>query len=279
MRDSEKRDWSGGHCSRWLGKVLVAKPWASDAVKDNVLQSSHGSFQNDYFKKCRFEIMMNKKRRFAYVVATNICNLKKNSKIDADFHRDEVIPDAQQVDNKIYRKSKISRSHAARRYQLLYGKLEYAARACHESYSYAQIFPHTETLHFDYWGPLENMAEQQIQNAHVFMVVVYDDAKDAEFRGVQLPTEYYKVFSYIKNKQHTSMAFYAVDDLSHIVRGRKRKPRPKLYQVPVASITEKSGILMPKNVIDTDNYQNPSWLNGLLKRPGLPIDCLSKVRF
>lgn len=283
MNQKEKIGWNGGYAANWLGSnIVVNKPWAGPLIKSNVLKSQHPSYLNGYFRKCRIEIMMNQRRRFAYVVLTNICDLRKNSGLKSNFHFDDVIPVEQQHGNAIYVHSPVSRSHAARRYQMLYGKTEFAALACEQSYSYAQLLPQSETLHMDLWGPLEQMAEKQIKNAHVFIIIVFDDDKDPEFRGVQLPWRYVKIFSYLKEEggkyKHQSMAFYAEDDFDFI-GGCKRSAKPKLFQMPMKGVEVLSGVAIPDNVIETCNYDRGGVSNLNRSRRGKEITSLSQVIF
>ena len=181
-----------------------------------------GSTQFDY---THFSLAMHKKRKFAIWVAWNIDGgkIRKLSRKGIGFVLDPRIPSKYQIGNELYRNNDLDRGHIARRADLVWGTLAEARQANRDSFHYTNIAPQmndfNQSSRGGIWGSLENevFKEVDVDNLRISVIggpIFQKD--DQEYRGFQIPTEFYKVIFFEESGQLVAKAFLLTQNIDRL---------------------------------------------------------------
>jgi endonuclease G len=209
---------AGGYSPDFLGETI--EPPAIDATLEDDTVQLDGSVIIPY---THFSLAHSKSRRFARWVAWNIDggSLKRVSRKGISFVKDPRIPAGFQNGDELYSGNRLDRGHIARRADLVWGDLPEALSANEDSFFFTNIGPHMDDFNQSskngVWGRLEEavFADADVQDLRisVFGGPVFQD-NDRQYRGVQLPREYWKILAYVEQGVLRSNAFLLTQNLN-----------------------------------------------------------------
>lgn len=193
----------------------------------------------------------------AHFVAWNINGgeLKSLSRKGLDFVMDPRIDKTYQVGNALYSGNKLDKGHIARRADLCWGTAAEAGKANKDSFFYTNITPQHEAFNqsekHGLWGMLENAIFEDVKvedlKISVFGGPIFKD-KDQEYRGLKIPSNFWKVIVYVDNEDKKSKAkayILSQDDLLNDIEALELDPF-KLWQVSIGEIENRVGISFGK---------------------------------
>lgn len=190
-----------------------------------------------------FSIVMSKSRRLALYVACNI-NGQHSRKIRRGKDRWSLDPrmDRQfQVGEELYADNELDRGHLVRREDPVWGEKREAAIANQDTFHFTNCSPQHAQFNQRTWLGLEDYILQNSRahqlNVTVFTGPVFRD-DDPEYRGVQLPREYWKVVV-VRTEGRNSATAYMISqsDLLETLRAFGFG-RYKTYQVSIGQIEQ-----------------------------------------
>ena len=207
-----------------------------------------------------FSLALNKVRRFPFWVGWNVDggSIKKVSRRGTAFVYDPQIPAEYQVGDNLYAGNKLDRGHVARRADLIWGDLDEAKRANRDSFFFTNITPQMENFNQSaksgLWGMLEDAVfdDTDVENLKVslFAGPVFSD-NDREYRQVKLPREFWKVIVFVENQKLKAKGFLLTQSLDQLEI--LDLDQFKIYQVALAEIESRCGIIFPDNLKAADS--------------------------
>lgn len=202
-----------------------------------------------------YSVIMNKERRLALLTAVNIDgHISHAIKRESDrWFFDPRIPRDEQTGNDVYADNPLDRGHLVRRLDPAWGtSLAVAKTANDDTFHFTNSTPqhHDFNANRTTWAGLEDYILKNADN-HDLKVsvmtgpVLADD--DDEYRGVQLPRQFWKVVAMVKDDGDLSATAYLLSQ-GELLQGLERVPEEftygeyKTFQVPVSRIEELTGL-------------------------------------
>ncbi len=231
-----------GYRDDFLG-FTVPLPTPLGALKQSVVPvagSEDGRLDYEHFS-----VVMHAQRRLAMFVAVNIDGA---ATVDVPRERDRWsldgrIPDAVQIGEDLYVDNILDRGHLVRRQDPVWGTT--AARANDDTFHFTNCSPQAANFNQKTWLSLEDyvLGNARIQNARVtvFTGPVFRGS-DRTYRGVQIPTAYWKVLSFVSDAGRPSSTAYIVDQTVELRELEATFGRFKTYQRSVVSIENLTGL-------------------------------------
>jgi endonuclease G len=144
-----------------------------------------------------FSLVMSKSRRLAFFTACNIDG-KQSRKLPRPgreaWYIDGRIDEEHQTNDRVYARNRLDRGHLVRREDPIWG--EEAAQANADTFHFTNCSPQHEQLNQRTWLDLENHILLNVRNKQIPAIVltgpVFAD-DDLEYRGVQIPEQFWKV--------------------------------------------------------------------------------------
>ena len=214
-----------------------------EASKDAVLWEG-----SNIIPYTHFSLSLSKSRRLARWVAWNIdgATTKRLSRSGIDFSKDPRLPEEFQSGNELYKGNRLDRGHIARRADLVWGDVEEAQRANEDSFFYTNIAPQMDDFNQSsqdgIWGQLENALYEQVDvqdlRTSVFGGPVFQPG-DQVYRGVGLPSEYWKLIVFKENGVLKARAFLLTQDLDQL-RVALALDEFRVYQVSVGELEQRT---------------------------------------
>lgn len=208
-----------------------------------------------------YSVVMNAERRLAFFTAVNIDGSHtRRIRRDPDrWIRDPRIPANQQTDNGIYARNDLDRGHLVRRLDPAWGPTERIAKVANDDTFH---FPNCSPQHKDFnqnrttWAGLEDYILENADNRDfkvtVFTGPVLDDEVDFQYRGIQLPLQFWKVVVMTKRSGALSATAYLLSQAALLVRIEREALRVapetfhfgayKNFQVPISQIEQLTGL-------------------------------------
>lgn len=196
-----------------------------------------------------YSLALNKVRRFAFWVGWNIdgADIKKVSRKGIPFAIDPAIPMEFQVGEEVYAGNRLDRGHIARRADLLWGSLSEARKANKDSFFFTNIAPQmddfNQTGKGGLWGRLEDAVFENTDvedlKVSLFGGPVFRE-EDREFKGVKLPTEFWKMIAFVEDKKLKAKGFILTQNLDPLEL--LELDQFKVYQVALAEIEGRCGL-------------------------------------
>ncbi len=196
-----------------------------------------------------FSLALNKARRFAFWVGWNVdgAQLRKLSRSSIAFKLDPRLPAAAQAGEELYGGNRLDRGHLARRADLLWGSAGEAARANVDSFFFTNITPQMDDFNQSglggLWGRLEDavFSDTDVQNLRISVFggpVFHDD--DREFRGVQIPREFWKVIAFVEGNTLKAKGFILTQGLDELEA--LELDQFKVFQVALSELESRCGM-------------------------------------
>jgi endonuclease G len=196
-----------------------------------------------------FSVVLNKDRRLAFYTAVNIdgaSGMRLRREADRWFF-DPRVPQEQQTGEEIYANNPLDRGHLVRRLDPAWGPTAAAAKTANDDTFH---FTNCTPQHHDFnagqtlWAGLENYILDNADNlkfrVNVFSGPVFA-AGDEQYRGVQLPRQFWKVVTMVKQDGQLSATAYLLSQ-EQLIKGLETVPEAfsysayRTYQVPVRQI-------------------------------------------
>ena len=196
-----------------------------------------------------FSVAMNKQRRLAMYTACNIDGAKLfGIRRGRDkWNLDPRMSDEFQVGNELYKRNPLDRGHLVRRLDPAWGNTrEEAVQAADDTFFYTNSTPQHSRLNQREWLRLEeyildNAATHDLK-VSVFTGPVFAE-RDREYRGVQLPEEYWKVIVIVNTfTNELSATAYLLSQSEFVEDLEFVFGEFKTYQVQIRMLEKKIGL-------------------------------------
>jgi endonuclease G, mitochondrial len=203
-----------------------------------------------------FSLSLSKSRKLCRWVAWNIDGSTlpdpngPNSigRDDMEFTLDPRIAAGLQTGLKVYTRNRLDRGHIARRADLLWGERSEALRANADSFYLTNITPQMDNFNQSglqgVWGRLENALLDSVDDDNTRVSVIAGPVladTDPEYRGVQVPIEFWKVLIYQLNGELRTRGFIVTQSLDGL---KERDPFAEFVVVEktIEEIARKAGV-------------------------------------
>lgn len=235
------QDYRGrkGYSAAFLDRFGVPFPQLTGPRRQDAAPLLNGG--GSELKYQHFSVVMSKSRRLALYVACNIDGTRSR-KIRRRTDRWILDPrmDAHyQSGEELYADNELDRGHLVRREDPVWGEQKEAAIANEDTFHFTNCSPQHEKFNQQTWLGLEDYILKNAR-AHELKVSVFtgpifrDD--DPEYRGVQLPREYWKVVAVVSGGRKSATA-YMISQSQLLERLRAFGfGRYKTYQVSIGQI-------------------------------------------
>lgn len=236
-------DYEGrpGYSMTFLAGFEVPHPMLTGIRQDDAVPLLDDS--GTELKYQHFSIVMSKSRRLALYVACNLDG-KRSKKIRRGKDRwslDPRIDEHFQIGEELYADNELDRGHLVRREDPVWGGKQEAAIANQDTFHFTNCSPQHAQFNQRTWLGLEDYILQN-SRAHQLKVTVFtgpvfrDD--DPEYRGVQLPREYWKVVAVVTEERQSATAYMiSQSELLETLRAFGFG-RYKTYQVSIEQIEQ-----------------------------------------
>jgi endonuclease G len=227
---------SVGYNPSFLGQDVPLPKIAPDLKEDIApLKSGVGN----ELKYTHFSIVMNKSRRLAFFTAVNVdgnnfVNIQRRKdcwyfdpRVDAEY----------QCGPELYKDNALDRGHLVRRMDPDWGSE--AAEANRDTFHFTNCAPQHKNLNQQTW---QNLEEYILKNATLYglKVTVFTGpvfrVDDMLYRGVQVPTEFWKVVVMVKDDGTMSATAYLQTQKNLITELEFAYGKYRTYQVPITRI-------------------------------------------
>lgn len=230
-----------GYDPDFLGTSVALPVLDAEALQDAVLWEGLNVIPYTHFS-----LSLSKSRRLARWVAWNIdgAKAKRLSRSGIDFDKDPRLPEEFQSGNELYQGNRLDRGHIARRADLVWGEVAEAQQANEDSFFYTNIAPQMDDFNQSsqegIWGQLENALYEQVDveglKVSVFGGPVFQSG-DQVYRGVGLPSEYWKLIVFKEGGVLKARAFLLTQDLDQL-RVALALDEFRVYQVSVGELEQ-----------------------------------------
>jgi len=227
-----------------------------------------------------FSVVMHRRRRLALFTACNIDGrLSRRPERDGDrWFLDPRLPADEQTGEAVYRDNDLDRGHLVRRLDPAWGTSEAIARAANDdTFHFTNATPqhHEFNAGQTLWAGLEDYVLGNADTADLAISVLTGPVlaeDDDAYRGVQLPRQFWKVVSMIKQSGEPSVTAYLlsqetlIDDLPGVEAFSYGAYRT--FQVTVRRIAGLTGLgLAPYVAADPLERMEPAPVPRELARP------------
>jgi endonuclease G, mitochondrial len=244
-----------GYAETFLGEAIAVPQAATDAVKDDLLEIDGLTI----IHYTHFSLAMSRARRFARWVAWNVDGsaLQRFSRSGIKFIKDPKLPADAQVGDELYRDNPLDRGHIARRADLLWGTEAEARKANTDSFFFTNITPQHEAFNQSaasgIWGALEDAIFADVDVADLRVAVMGGpilSESDPIYRKTQLPKQFWKTIYFRETGDSAIQAKGYVltqADLLNSLNNLEALELPdfSVFEVPIASIGQMTGLLLP----------------------------------
>ena len=202
-----------------------------------------------------FSVVLNKERRLAFFTAVNIdgaSGMRLRRAADHWFF-DPRVPQDQQAGEQVYDDNPLDRGHLVRRLDPAWGSAAAIAKTANDDTFH---FTNCTPQHHDFnagqtlWAGLEDYILDHADNlrfrVNVFTGPVFA-ADDDQYRGIQLPRQFWKVVAMIKQPGDLSVTAYLLSQ-EQLIKGLEITTEAfsygayRTYQVPVRHIEDITGL-------------------------------------
>ena len=238
------------------GATEVPLPALSDAMVPLAAVNSMATGDPRYVLPYHhYSVVLNKERRLAFFTAVNIdgaSGVRLRREPDRWFF-DPRVPEDQQTGEPVYQNNPLDRGHLVRRLDPAWGATAAAAKIANDDTFH---FTNCTPQHHDFnagrtlWAGLENYVLDNADNLK-FRVNVFSGpvlaADDEQYRGVQLPRQFWKVVAMVKQGGGLSATAYLLSQ-EELIKGLEVAPEAfsygayRTYQVQVQQIEGLTGL-------------------------------------
>ncbi len=256
-----------GYAPDFLGKTVPLPEFSASLIgfvleKPELVNGVYAEYQN-------YTIAMNREMRTPIFAALNIDQKKLKSVRRANNWRiDTRIGSENQLNNDYYFSNPWDRGHLARRSSAAWGDSNREAKlASDDTFFYSNATLQHENLNQDEWLALEDWVRDLTLDSNDRISVISgpifgDFARSITPSGrptALIPSGFFKVVVYINKREELEVrAFMMMQDEEALRDKRGRRMfNFQRYQVSVAEIEERTGLIFPKDIPDN----NPLFFN------------------
>jgi endonuclease G len=232
-----------GYDPSFLGEEYeVSHPQLRCDLQQDVVTLEDGSYVLPY---THFSIVMKASRRLAYYTVVNIDG---NQLVDVErtkdrWYFDTRIGEEYQCGPELYERNDIDRGHLVRRRDPVWGNE--AEKANEDTFHFTNCAPQHQDFNQKTWLELEdyllNNARNRKSKVTIFTGPVFRE-DDIEYRGVQLPEEFWKIAVFVKEDGSMSATAY-LQSQKHLIQDLQTADDNMLvYQVPIPTIEALTGL-------------------------------------
>ena len=260
-----------GYDTQFLGEDYeVPHPLFQPEMEEDIALLKDGGNVLHY---THFSIVMSKSRRLAYYTVVNIDGnqLKKVGRNDK-WYLDPRIETKYQCGPELYKHNALDRGHLVRRLDPVWG--EAADKANKDTFHFTNCAPQHSELNQKSWLDLENYLLDNAENANLKVTVFTGPVfqiDDVLYRGVQIPTEYWKIAIIVKKDGNLSATAYLQTQKNLIEDLEFAYGEYKTYQVPLSKIESMTGL-------DFEDLRNHDPLNQLEAARGYVIEAPGDIK-
>jgi endonuclease G len=247
-----------GYDTQFLGSgtLEIPLPVLSDELASLAAINSQATGDPRYVLPYHhFSVVLNRYRRLAFFTAVNIdgaSGVRLRRAADRWFF-DPRVPRDQQAGEQVYQENPLDRGHLVRRLDPAWGPSAAAAKLANDDTFH---FTNCTPQHHDFnagqtlWAGLEDYILDSADNlkfrVNVFSGPVFAPDDD-EYRGIQLPRQFWKVVAMVKPGREISATAYLLSQ-EQLIKGLEIAPEAfsygayRTYQVPVRRIEEMTGL-------------------------------------
>ena len=158
--------------------------------------------------------------------------------------------------NELYSGNRQDRGHIARRADLVWGELDEAQQANRDSFYYSNITPQMDDFNQSsqngIWGRLENALFEDVDvedlRVSVFAGPVLGP-DDRTYRGVALPSEYWKMLVFQEQGVLKARAFLLTQNLDHL-EAILALDEFRVYQITVDELEQRTQLHFPATLTE-----------------------------
>lgn len=243
-------DYAGrkGYDAHFLG-MHVPLPVLSDEQRRNAAKNSMASHGEDatVLPYHHFSLVMNRRRQLAYYTAVNIdgASSRKPERSGDRWYFDPRIAESEQIGEDLYARNALDRGHLVRRLDPAWGSAAQALKANNDTFHFTNCSPqHANFNHSgETWQGIENhllgLAIADRKKLVIFTGPVLTE-DDPLYRGVRLPTHFWKIAAFVKPDGSLSVSAYLLDQTG-LIAGMERFD-PDSWQVSLGEIMERTGL-------------------------------------
>jgi endonuclease G len=234
------------------GAKSIPLPNLSDPMKVDVAVNTQAVDPDEHVLPYNhFSVVMNKRRKLAFFTAVNIDgNLSFPIRRDTDrWFVDPRIGEDEQTGEPVYANNPLDRGHLVRRLDPAWADSEALAKVANDdTFHFTNCSPQHANFNQSQttWAGLEDyILDNAI--AHDLRVSVFTgpvlSPQDPQYRGVQLPKQYWKVVAMVNDDGALSATAYLLSQES-LLRGLEAFSFAdyKTFQVPVRRVEELTGL-------------------------------------
>lgn len=263
---------STGYDSKFLGpNHEVLHPKFQTDMEQDIVRQENGDKVLNY---THFSIVMSKKRRLAYYTVVNIDgNQLKNVGREDSWNFDPRIDKKYQCGNELYEDNDLDRGHLVRRRDPVWGNS--AEEANKDTFYFTNCSPQHKNLNQKIWLGLEDYILNNADNFNLKVTVFTGPIfrnDDMNYRGVQIPAEFWKVAVMVKKDGSLSATAYLQSQKNLIEDLEFAFGEYKTYQVAVSKIESLTGL-------DFGELRNHDPLDRLESTNGRIIEMYEDINF
>jgi len=247
-RGSSARDYEGreGYRSDFLG-INVPPPTPGPIIKDDVNTFTVDRKETTLLPYTHFSVCMSKARRMCRFTACNVEGglLQDFGRAGIPWRFDPRFDEELQAGDELYRDNDLDRGHMVRRLDPVWGGDNEARAANEDTFHFTNSCPQHKDLNQKTWNDLEDYV---LQNAgefrlriNVFTGPVFR-ADDPDYRGFQLPLDFWKVVVMVKDDRTLSATAYTLSQRDLVTGLEFVFGEFRTYQIRLRQVEEWTGL-------------------------------------
>ncbi|WP_426140079.1 DNA/RNA non-specific endonuclease [Pseudomonas sp. DWP3-1-2] len=250
-----------GYDSQFLGDFVVPWPTAESALAVDVYPIDDNGNRLDYM---HFSVTMSRSRRMALYVGVNIDGTSgvELERRNDTWAYDGRLPVEAQLGEDLYRDNELDRGHLVRRQDPNWGAE--AQTANDDTFHFTNCSPQMAAFNQKTWLELEDYildnTRRWKERVTIFTGPLLRD-DDKKYRGVQIPTAYWKVVAFLGDDGKPSASAYMIDQRHELERLEFMFGAVGTYQRSVARIESLTGIQFG-DLANYDGFSNEERLTG-----------------
>jgi endonuclease G, mitochondrial len=195
-----------------------------------------------------FSVVLNGERRMAYFSAVNIdgTQLRRIPRSQDVWRFDPRVDKDAQVGPEVYRSNDLDRGHLTRRMDPDWGTFEEASQADDDTFHFTNASPQHKDLNQKTWNDLEDyvLDNARAEGLKICVITgpVFADG-DREYRGVQLPEQFWKLVAMVREEdQALSATAYVLSQANMLSDLEFAYGKYRTYQVPIGRVEAMTGL-------------------------------------
>jgi endonuclease G len=247
-RGRSAEDYAGreGYRNDFLG-IDVPAPTAGPSIRDDVNTFTVGGKETTLLPYTHFSICMSKARRMCRFTACNVEGgaLQDLGRAGIPWRFDARFDEELQAGDDLYRDNDLDRGHMVRRLDPVWGRDEEAQAGNEDTFHFTNSCPQHKDLNQKTWNDLEDYV---LQNAgrfrlkiNVFTGPVFR-ADDPDYRGFQLPLDFWKVVVMVKDDGTPSATAYTLSQRDLVTGLEFVFGEFRTYQIRLRQVEEWTGL-------------------------------------